>query len=69
MEKQHPTMFKLSQYSYYENQTFQAISLPYGEGRVSMYVFLPKEEIGLEKFHQTLNEENWENWMLKFESQ
>ncbi len=69
MEKQHPTMLKLSQYSYYENQTFQAISLPYGEGRVSMYIFLPKEEIGLEKFHQTLNEENWENWMLKFESQ
>ncbi|NEN92014.1 MAG: serpin family protein [Okeania sp. SIO3H1] len=69
MEKQHPTMLQLSQYSYYENQTFQAISLPYGEGRVSMYVFLPKEEIGLEKFHQTLNEENWENWMLKFESQ
>ncbi|NES03863.1 MAG: serpin family protein [Okeania sp. SIO2F4] len=69
IEKQHPTMLKLSQYSYYENQTFQAISLPYGEGHVSMYVFLPKEEIGLEKFHQTLNEENWENWMLKFESQ
>ncbi|MDJ0520135.1 MAG: serpin family protein [Trichodesmium sp. MO_231.B1] len=69
IEKQHPTMLKLSQYSYYENQTFQAIGLPYGEGRVSMYVFLPKEEIGLEKFHQTLNEENWENWMLKFESQ
>ena len=69
MEKQHPTMFKLSQYSYYENQTFQAINLPYGEGRVSMYIFLPKEEIGLEKFHQTLNVENWENWMLQFESQ
>ncbi|NEP86127.1 MAG: hypothetical protein F6K18_04450 [Okeania sp. SIO2C2] len=69
IEKQHPTMLKSSQYSYYENQTFQAISLPYGEGSVSMYVFLPKEEIGLEKFYQTLNEENWENWMLKFESQ
>ncbi|GFZ98651.1 serpin family protein [Okeania sp. KiyG1] len=69
IEKQHPTMLKLSQYSYYENQTFQAISLPYGEGRVSMYVFLPKEEIGLEKFHKTLNEENWENWMLQFEPQ
>ena len=69
IEKQHPTMLKLSEYSYYENQTFQAISLPYGEGRVSMYVFLPKEEIGLEKFYQTLNEENWENWMLKFKSQ
>ncbi|NET45827.1 serpin family protein [Okeania sp. SIO2B3] len=69
IEKQHPTMLDLSQYSYYENQTFQAISLPYGEGRVSMYVFLPKEEIELEKFYQTLNQENWENWMLKFESQ
>ncbi|MEM1169974.1 MAG: serpin family protein [Cyanobacteria bacterium P01_H01_bin.35] len=69
MEKQHPTMLNLSQYSYYENQTFQAINLPYGEGSVSMYIFLPKEEIGLETFYQTLNEENWQNWMLKFESQ
>ena len=31
-----------------------------------MYIFLPREQVGLEKFYQVLNEENWKNWMLKF---
>ena len=31
-----------------------------------MYIFLPREQVGLEGFYQVLNEENWKNWMLKF---
>ncbi|NEP83801.1 MAG: serpin family protein, partial [Okeania sp. SIO3B3] len=58
-EKQHPIMSQLSRHLYYENENFQAVSLPYGESTVSMYIFLPKEEIGLEGFSQILNEENW----------
>ncbi|WP_293086356.1 serpin family protein [Okeania sp. SIO3B5] len=65
-KKQHPIMFQSSRYLYYEDEEFQAVSLPYGEGRVSMYIFLPKEKVGLDKFYQILNEENWENWMLQF---
>ena len=68
-QKQHPIMFKSNTYSYYENENFQAINLPYGEGRVSMYVFLPREEVGLEKFAQTLNQENWKNWIKQFSYQ
>ncbi|NEP84247.1 MAG: hypothetical protein F6K39_42720 [Okeania sp. SIO3B3] len=41
--------------------------MPYGESTVSMYIFLPKEEIGLEGFSQILNEENWKKWMQKFD--
>ncbi|MEB3343469.1 serpin family protein [Okeania sp.] len=66
-QKQHPIMFQSSQYLYYEDEDFQAVSLPYREGRVSMYVFLPRKEVGLDKFYEILNEENWENWMVMFD--
>ncbi|NEP86138.1 MAG: serpin family protein, partial [Okeania sp. SIO2C2] len=66
-KKQHPIMFQSSRYLYYEDEEFQAVSLPYGEGGVSMYIFLPKEKVGLDRFYQILNEENWENWMLQFD--
>ncbi|MGD1806232.1 serpin family protein [Dapis sp. BLCC M126] len=66
-QKQHPIMFQSSQNLYYEDEDFQAISLPYGEGRVSMYIFLPREQVGLDKFYQILNDKNWENWMLMFD--
>ena len=38
---------------YYESDDFQAISLPYGTGRIkSMYIFLPTLPI----FHQRLSD-------------
>ena len=65
-QKQHPIMFQSSEHLYYENEDFQAVSLPYKKGLVSMYIFLPREQVGLKGFYQVLNEENWKNWMLKF---
>ncbi|NEQ41274.1 MAG: serpin family protein [Okeania sp. SIO3I5] len=62
-QKQHPIMFQSSMNLYYENEDFQLVSLPYKKGRVSMYIFLPKEQVGLEKFYQSLNEENLKNWL------
>ncbi len=66
-QKQHPIMFQSSEHLYYENEDFQAVSLPYKKGLVSMYIFLPREQVGLEGFYQVLNEENWKNWMEQFE--
>ncbi|MBO1910244.1 serpin family protein, partial [Microvirga sp. 3-52] len=37
-----PLMTMTEEFSYLENEDFQAISLPYGEGEMSMKVFLPK---------------------------
>jgi len=51
---------------YLENQLFQAISLPYGNGRLSMYIFLPNQKVGLRGFYQNLNPPNWEKWMQEF---
>ena len=66
-EKQHPMMSQSGDYKYYESEKFQAVSLPYGEdGRVSFYVFLPKQNSNLNSFYESLNAANWEKWMSKF---
>ena len=66
-EKQHPMMSQSGEYKYYETEQFQAVSLPYGEnGRVSFYVFLPKENSNLKSFHENLNAANWEKWISQF---
>lgn len=64
--KQHPLMSQKGKYSYYENNEFQAISLPYGSGRLSMYVFLPKTNVKLADFYNKLTAENWQQWMKQF---
>jgi len=56
-------------YSYYENQQFQAISLPYGQEQFSMYIFLPKPNSSLEKFYPALNDKNWQEWLGGFSKQ
>ncbi len=52
---------------YYRGEGFQAVSLPYGDGRFSMYVFLPDENSSLSAFHANLTPENWQTWLDRFE--
>ncbi len=70
-EEQVPMMTRTGDYSYYENHEakFQAISLPYGDGRISMYIFLPYRESDLNTFLEGLNTENWERWVSQFREQ
>ena len=63
---QQPTMSQSGRYRYYENDQFQAVSLPYGQERLSLYIFLPKKNSSLKIFSQQLNTENWEQWMNQF---
>lgn len=65
-QKQHPMMSQSGKYRYYENETFQAVSLPYGKGRMSLYVFLPSKTTNLNTFQQQLKSENWQQWMNQF---
>jgi len=66
-----PLMHQSGEYSYYENEDFQAVSLPYGEGqegRMSMYVILPHQGRDYGEFLSTLIEANWEEWMDMFQA-
>jgi serpin B len=65
-QKQHPMMNQSGNYRYLEGNGFQAVSLPYGGKRVSMYVFLPAKGSSLDAFHKALTPENWEKWMKEF---
>lgn len=66
-QKQHPMMSQSGKYRYYENEKFQAVNLPYGnDGRLSLYVFLPRQNSNLSAFYQDLNAENWDKWVTQF---
>lgn len=61
--KLHPLMFKDAKFSYYENEDFQAVRLPYKGDDFSMYIFLPRPNSNLNKFYQNLHSENWQKWL------
>jgi len=67
-KKKHPMMSQSGNYRYYKGGDFQAVSLPYGSSRVSMYIFLPAKESSLKAFCRNLNAQNWEDWIAKFKS-
>ncbi len=68
-QKQVPMMTRQDSYPFYYASDFTAISLPYGEGRVSMYIFLPSQNASLDQFLGNLNAENWQNWISQFREQ
>ena len=59
-------MERRGQFTYFENDDFQAVDLPYAGGAVSMYVFLPKNS--LSSFMKSLTLENWQRWTMQFGS-
>ena len=61
-----PMMAQSGKYNYLEAEGFQAVSLPYGGGRVSMYVFLPSTGRNIDQFIASLNTTNWAGWMKEF---
>jgi serpin B len=62
-----PMMSQSGEYSYCETNEFQAVSLPYGEGRFSMYIFLPKPAYSIAEFQKKLTVPNWQKWMSGFD--
>lgn len=67
--KQVPMMSRTGGYPYYQGENFQAISLPYGDGKVSMYIFLPSRASDFNTFLESLNAESWENWISQLQIQ
>jgi serpin B len=65
-QKRLPMMFQSGRFLYQRGKDFQAIALPYGAGRMSMYVFLPDEHTTLDQFERNLSPENWQKWMNTF---
>lgn len=67
-KKKVPLMHQSGKYMYFRGNNFQAVSLPYGEGRTSMYIFLPDENSSLKEFYQNLKASEWEQWLSRFQN-
>ena len=65
-EKQVKMMNRTGDYSYFRGEHFEAAGLPYGDGRLSMYIFLPNHDSNLNEFLEGLNAESWAHWISQF---
>ena len=65
--KEVPMMSQSGSYLYSKGKDFQSVVLPYGTGGVSMFIFLPDEQIGLDQLERNLTPENWDMWMRSFQ--
>ncbi len=53
-------------FNYLQDNGFQAVSLPYGDGRLAMYIFLPDSRDGIIDLLAQMSKENWDEWMGQF---
>jgi len=61
-----PMMSRSGRFKHLSTEGFEAVSLPYGDGRLRMYLFLPAPGGDLKGFHRTLTAEAWKDWMSRF---
>ena len=61
-----PLMQRMDEFQYLETVNFQAVSLPYGDKYVTMYVFLPKKNTTLADFSKSLTPDDWVKWQTQF---
>ncbi|MFC2132989.1 serpin family protein [Bacteroidota bacterium] len=59
-------MVQENEYLYYENDLFQAVNLPYGDGQFYMTVLLPKDQNVVETIIEEMNSDNWSQWLTGF---
>ncbi|UCH37167.1 MAG: hypothetical protein JSV76_05640 [Candidatus Bathyarchaeota archaeon] len=59
-------MTQEGEFQYFENEAFQAIDLPYGDGYFRMTIFLPQREKNVDSLIALLNQENWNRWISSF---
>jgi serpin B len=65
-----PLMGQKGDFQYLEDTSatnpLQAVSLPYGNGRLSLYLFMPGKKSSLATLTKQLTAENWNRWMSRF---
>jgi len=62
-----PVMVNKNNYSYFKNELFQAVELPYGNGNFKMIIFLPDTKESVAKLIKQLDIKNWNKWLNGFE--
>jgi serpin B len=62
----HPLMTQRGSFRYAERAEFQAVSLPYGGGRLAMEIFLPAPRSSLAALCAALDDTSWRRWQTQF---
>lgn len=63
-------MMKLSQtFDYCVTPDFEAVKLPYTDGRMNLFVFLPRKNKSLASFEKKLTTDNWRQWERQFSNE
>jgi serine protease inhibitor len=65
-QKQMPMMSQSGDYRYYRGDKFQAVSLPYGKGGTSLYLFLPDKGSSLDELLNTFSHDTCAHWLKGF---
>jgi serine protease inhibitor len=61
-------MAQTKELRYFYTPELEAVRLPYGRGRMSMYIFLPREKVSMDSFLNALTSERWRQWMQQLRS-
>lgn len=61
-------MHRSGKFGYFAGTGFEAVELPYGQGKISMFLLLPEEKTGLPALLTQLTAENWSAWRAQFVS-
>lgn len=59
-------MKQKNDFMYLENELFQAVDLPYGNGAFSMTILLPKSGTNINQLINLTDKTNWQNWINSF---
>ncbi len=62
-------MYQKSKFSYMQNDLLQALRLPYGSGKLSMIVLLPKDKDGIQNLENSLSASNFKKWCSEMKEQ
>lgn len=62
-------MTREGEFQYFDNDRFQAIDLPYGDGDFSMTIFLPRPQTSIDSLITEFSQENWDKWINSFSKQ
>ena len=60
-------MTRSGRFYYFKGANFQAVRLPFGNKRYSMWIFSPDKSASLRSFYPLLTGKNWETWMTQFQ--
>lgn len=62
-----PMMQRAGRYQFHQSLEFQAVSLPYGGGRLSMYIFLPAEGSSPSELSKRMDNQAWQACLARLE--